>query len=282
MNRIVLSILAAGIAASSPGAAQAIDFPNFGLGLFKRKPKEETPSAASTAQFVATLASDPDEAKRLSAAAGLAVADPRTDANVIPALISSLQRDPSPSVRSQAAEVIGKLKPVYQHAGLALQTAAQADPAESVRDAAKAALWQYHLAGYRAPQAIGGSSSLQTAEPPLANPRSTPPGTVTQTLPTPPVGVSNESFRPISMGMGKGTTFQQTIEPPLAVKSVPVPAPVPTPPIPAPVASPVPVPAPAPAGLPTPAIPGLPAFTPTTPPLPSLTPPPLLNDKSKF
>lgn len=265
MKRIALSILAAGVAAgtSVPNTAQAIDFPNFGLGLFKRKQKEE-PVAPPTQHYVTTLQSDPDEQKRLTAASGLVGADPRVDAAVIPTLISTLQRDPSPLVRSQAAEVIGKLKPIYLHAGLALQTAAQSDPAESVRKSAKAALWEYHLAGYRPTAGIGGRKE-QTAEPPIANPV---PGVAIQARPpvAAPVGTASTEFRPIAVGLGKSASFQQTIEPPIA--AVP--------------AQPTPVPTPVPArssSLPMPAIPGLPTVMPAAPApvaapvVPSLTPP---------
>jgi hypothetical protein len=280
-----------------PTAAQAIDFPNFGLGLFKRKQKEE-PVAPPTQHYVATLQSDPDEQKRIAAASGLIGADPRVDAAVIPTLISSLQRDPSPLVRSQAAEVIGKLKPIYLHAGLALQTAAQNDPAESVRKSAKSALWEYHLAGYRPAQGIG-SRKEQTAEPPIANPA---PGVTVTARPQPaaPVGTTSSVFRPISVGLGKGASFQQTVEPPIA--TVPTaPAPVSAPvarPTPAPVVTPAPTPASAPAPastLPMPTIPGLPTAMPAAPApatpanptaapslVPSLTPPPVLGKPGPF
>ncbi|MCZ2342083.1 MAG: HEAT repeat domain-containing protein [Bacteroidales bacterium] len=277
MKRLALSILAVGVAAGTgmPTAAQAIDFPNFGLGLFKRKQKEE-PVAPPTQHYVTTLQSDPDEQKRLMAASGLANADPRVDAAVIPTLIHSLQRDPSPLVRSQAAEVIGKLKPIYLHAGLALQTAAQSDPTDMVRKASKAALWEYHLAGYRPAAGIGGRNE-QTPEPPIANPV---PGVAIQARPqvAAPVGTTSTDFRPIAVGMGKGANFQQTVEPPIAAIKV-QPAPVTTPiltPSPRPVPTPIPNPAPS-SALPMPTIPGLPTAMPATAvpqtaPVPQLTP----------
>ena len=220
MNRIALSLLTAGVAVTvgSPSPAPAIDFPNFGLGLFKRKTKDEEPppAAAPTArQFIAVLQTDPDERKRVYAAQVLRTADPRTDAAIVPALIGSLQRDPSPAVRSQAAGALGGMKPIYQHAGLALQASAQADPAEAVREASKAALWQYHLAGYRPPE-MAGQRATQSAEPPIADPRPSVPVAAAPSPAVPPAGTTNTEFRPISIGVGKATMTQQTVEPPLA------------------------------------------------------------------
>ena len=249
MNRIALSLLTAGVAAAvgGPTPAPAIDFPNFGLGLFNRKPKAEEPppQAAPTArQYIAVLQRDPDERKRVYAAQALRTADPRTDAAIVPALIGSLQRDPSPTVRSQAAGALGGMKPIYQHAGLALQASAQADPAEAVREASKAALWQYHLAGYRLPE-MAGQRTTQTAEPPIASPRPSVPVAVVPGPAAPAPGTTDAEFRPISIGVGKAATFQQTVEPPLAAAtavpppsptaSVPTPAPAPPPAVPSPV-----------------------------------------------
>lgn len=222
MTRWILFTLAATVAFSlSAPNAQAIDF---GLGLFKRKSKTETPN--QTGQLIATLANDPDVNNRKQAAAAMKNLDPRGNAEVIPALIRALQKDPAPEVRSLAAESIGRLKPVYQPAGLALEAAQGSDPAESVREAAKSALWQYHLNGYRASN--DSQMPNQTAEPPFAvrrifnrdnqpSPSTQPPQTPTQPVasnPQPRQGQVN--FRPISNTVGKGVFYQQTAEPPLA------------------------------------------------------------------
>ncbi|HEX4609121.1 MAG TPA: HEAT repeat domain-containing protein [Urbifossiella sp.] len=118
-------------------------------------------------QLVATLRTDPDEKKRRSAVADLKEADPRAQADVIPALITTLQRDPVAQVRADAAEVLGGFRIVFSHAGSALETAAEADPAAAVRDMAKQALWEYHLLGYRSSRGSDGFLG-QTPEPPIA------------------------------------------------------------------------------------------------------------------
>ncbi|HVK15910.1 MAG TPA: HEAT repeat domain-containing protein, partial [Fimbriiglobus sp.] len=141
------AILTAALSLAAPAAAN--DGP-LGLGLFKKRQKASEP-ASHGKQLIGTLRSDPDEKKRLQAAEQMRGLDPRTDGDVIPALIGSLQRDPSPAVRAGAAESIGKLKPIYQPAGIAMETALASDPDPKVRDAVKSALWQYHLNGYRTP-----------------------------------------------------------------------------------------------------------------------------------
>ncbi len=118
-------------------------------------------------QLANTLRTDPDEKRRRSAVADLKEADPRTQADVIPALTATLQRDPAPQVRVDAAEVLGHYRTVFPVAGAALEAAAESDPAAVVRDMAKQSLWEYHLLGYRSARGADGFLG-QTAEPPVA------------------------------------------------------------------------------------------------------------------
>lgn len=228
MLRFSAALIAAATLVSS---APAFDL---GLGLLKKKPKGD--SQDKVKQLVGTLQTDPDEKKRLAALGELREYDTRHHPELVPSLIASLQKDPSPTVRSSAADTIGKTKPVYQQAGLALESSQAEDPAKEVREAAKAALFQYHLNGYR-PPAVGGKFIGQTSEPPLAAPK--PPVAIVPTTPNPTnVASSGETvFRPITNAVGKGTVHMQTAEPPLAKpKPTPVspPASVPELPIPSP------------------------------------------------
>lgn len=237
MSRLAILFL---VLAVQPAAA--IDF---GLGnLFKKKPKAEPPPSR-VKQHVVALQTDPDEKKRLAAATELRGFDPRNNPDLVSALIAALQKDPSPAVRAEAATTLGKLKPVYQPAGLAMEAAQGSDPAAEVREALKSALWQYHLNGYRSAQA---NAAEQSAEPPLAKPRPT----VVASTPTEP------TFRPITGGMGKGSLYPQTSEPPLAKPAAPttvLPTPMPANAVPAPTVIAPPVPT-------------------ITPPPPTITPPP--------
>ncbi|HET6576408.1 MAG TPA: HEAT repeat domain-containing protein [Fimbriiglobus sp.] len=185
-----------------------------GLGLFKKRSKSPEP-ATQAKQLVATLQGDPDEKKRRQAAEQLRGLDPRKDGDIVPALIGTLQRDPSPAVRAEAAESIGKLRPIYQPAGIAMESALASDPDPKVRDAVKAALWQYHLNGYRTAPA-GNPYATQTAEPPLAVRRLQPPlARAPQQRPA-PRPAADAGFRPITNTVGKPVFYQPTPEPPLA------------------------------------------------------------------
>ena len=265
MNRLAVLFVAVVVFAPAP-RADAFDF---GFGLFKKKPKAEPPTRVK--QLVATLQTDPDEKARLAAAEELKSFDPRSNPEMIPALTGSLQRDPSAAVRSEAAETLGRLKPVDQATGLILETVQEADPAVTVREAAKAALWQYHLNGYRSATTIADSRP-QTAEPPLAARR--------QAVAVAPKQVE-VGFRPITNGVGRASTYQPTGEPPLAkpkggAKPEPVTATTTPTPTPATMSFPIAMPA-APAvpavdapSLTPPAVQSfnLPPSTPSLPPLP--------------
>ncbi|MCE9567204.1 MAG: HEAT repeat domain-containing protein [Planctomycetes bacterium] len=154
-TRIIIAVvLVTGFAA--PVAARAD-----GNGLFTRRPDQ------SRVRFLAELLrTDPDEKKRKAAVAELADADPRTHPEVMPALIAALKKDAA-AVRAAAAEVIGKFKTTFPLAGAALESIAETDPDPTVRSAAKQALWDYHLNGYRSPK-TSDAGVEQTAEPPFA------------------------------------------------------------------------------------------------------------------
>lgn len=248
MRRTAAAILA--LAATTEVTSVHAEFPKFEiprLGIFRKKKEDppapakpgqpagtaaDAPAAKSTNPAITTLRTDRDEKDRVAAAVTLRNADPRNDLEVLPTLMTSLQQDPSPTVRAAVAETIGKLKPVSVEAGATLEGAVIGDPSEAVRKAAQAALWQYHLNGYRSTAA--NAAIPQTVEPPLARPKSIPTpmpnpaptplptlGTLTsntkpQAAPAPVQPVVQPVARPISTGIGRGAIYPQTIEPPLA------------------------------------------------------------------
>lgn len=132
---------------------------------FWAKGKGKTDAQVRT--LVTTLRTDPDEKRRRAAVAELRDADPRTQADVIPALVATLQRDPVAHVRADAADALGSYRVVFPLAGSALEGAADSDPAPVVRDMAKQALWEYHLAGYRSTRGADGFHG-QSPEPAIA------------------------------------------------------------------------------------------------------------------
>jgi len=215
------------------------EFPRI-RSLFERKKKDE-PAPAKAKQLTDTLRTDPDERKRKAAAEELAEYDPRGNPEIMTGLIASLRQDPVAAVRVAAADTIGKLKPVYAQAGVALEEAVQADPSDGVRKAAQGALFQYHLNGYKAT----GSLATQSAEPPLAKTKPKTQTTVTVArLPLP---------APVTVTVGRGSNAPaQTVEPPLAKSKTTIP--------------PTPVPSGTEGAVVRPAIPGLPATVPQSMP----------------
>jgi hypothetical protein len=263
-----LPALAATVALGSASPAFAFDL---GLGLFKKKPAgpSATPAKADTStkvkQLVATLQSDTDIDRRKAAAEELRSHDPRNNPDLIPALITAVQKDPSPAVRTLAAETIGLYKSLYPAAAAALDSAEKNDPDVGVRTAAKNALWQYHLNGFKSP-AVVASTTGQTSEPPLATPRPAP--VIVAVKPPAPVATATD-FRPITQGMGKPQTFQPTAEPPLAKPKGQISAP---PPAVVPDSQPNRVEPPT-LSLPMPTIPEVPSGS----PVPTITPPPMVK-----
>ncbi|MBM3983980.1 MAG: HEAT repeat domain-containing protein, partial [Planctomycetes bacterium] len=137
-----------------------------GPGLLKGKPRTD---GARVPALLETLKNDPDEKKRKAAATDLGRADARLLPEVVPGLVAALQKDAAPAVRMEAADAISSLDAVFPVAGVALEGAASSDASPLVRLAAKKALWEYHLNGYRSPKGADGVAA-QTVEPPFASP----------------------------------------------------------------------------------------------------------------
>ncbi len=161
------------------GLASPVAAVGDGLNLFNRKPRLDQSRVRFLAELLRT---DPDEKKRRAAVAELADADPRAHPEVMTALIATLKKD-TPTARAAAAEVIGKFKTTFPLAGAALESAAESDPDATVRAAAKQALWDYHLNGYRSTKSTDTAIG-QTAEPPFASPGSPRPPLALAPMPT--------------------------------------------------------------------------------------------------
>jgi hypothetical protein len=163
-------------------------------GIFARRKKPDP--VQRVPELVQILKTDRDDRKRIDAAEELRQYDSGQHPQIVPALIEALQSDPKPGVRSEAAHTLGKIRPVNQPAGQALERAASQDHALRVRLQARTALMFYHMAGYSSkkgepPAAPGGNPATKepplpagatTAEPPLAAP---PPPAATPPPPAP-------------------------------------------------------------------------------------------------
>ncbi len=192
-------------------------------GIFsKRKPPDP---AQRVPELVQIVKQDKDHHKRGSAAEELRQYDPAQFPQIVPVLVEVLQTDPTPSVRSEAAHTLSKLRPISQAAGQALEKATH-DSALRVRLQARTSLMFYHMAGYSAKkteQAV--SAKPRTDEPPLATPgptmpaqprvtQATPPGLPQETAP-PPLAATPAPSSP-SLPRPMPSVPPQTAPPPLA------------------------------------------------------------------
>ncbi|HZY85095.1 MAG TPA: HEAT repeat domain-containing protein [Gemmataceae bacterium] len=153
--------------------------------FFGKKGKKPNP-ADRVPELLVTVKTDGDENKRARAAEELRQLDTASHPEVVPILIDVLLNDKKTAVRAEAAQSLGKLRPVSQEAGQALEQALAKDPSMRVRLQARSALLQYHWSGYRsAAKKDGPPPPFESKEPPLAEPG--PKLLPTPTMPTTPV-----------------------------------------------------------------------------------------------
>jgi hypothetical protein len=133
----------------------------------KPKPSERVP------ELLVQVKGDRDEHKRSLAAQELRQYDPVAFPEITAVLMDVLLSDPKPSVRGEAAQSLGKLRPVSQQVGWALEQVQAKDSSMWVRLQARTALLSYHWAGYRSKKEEG--PMLQSNEPPVAGAPATPP-----------------------------------------------------------------------------------------------------------
>jgi HEAT repeats len=189
-------------------------------GLFRKTVKPDP--ATHVPALIETLKSSKDEKARAAAATELREYDAKVFPDILPALTEALTNDPRSSVRADAAESIGKVRPISLQAGYALEQAIAHDKDTIVRISARWAIAQYRVLGYFA----GGKTDLttvQTAEPPLASSsptKVTAGGTILRPTP-PPVPVSGPVMPPSGPSLPPNSESlapkvnPQTGEPPL-------------------------------------------------------------------
>jgi hypothetical protein len=134
-------------------------------GLFSKKPSKPEPKDR-VPELLVIVKTDKDEHKRAAAATELRQYDPAAFPDIVPILIDVLMSDAKPAVRCEAAESLGKLRPVSKQAGWALEQALEKDSSTRVRMQARYTLLQYHWAGYKG---SGKDAAVaESKEPPLA------------------------------------------------------------------------------------------------------------------
>jgi len=127
----------------------------------KPNPAERVP------QLVLILKTDTDEDKRCSAAKELRDYDPAGFPEIVPVLIDALQHDQKPGVRAEAAQSLGRIRPVSQQVGWALEEATH-DSTIRVRLQARTSLMNYRLSGYhpaKPPEAVAATPAAQGVPP---------------------------------------------------------------------------------------------------------------------
>jgi hypothetical protein len=124
----------------------------------KPNPAERVP------ELLATLKTDTSENKRTNAAKELRDYDAAAFPDMIPILIDVLQRDDKAGVRVEVAQTLGKLRPISQEAGMALEEATH-DSSIRVRLQARSSLLGYRLSGYHTPAKPSESATATASSP---------------------------------------------------------------------------------------------------------------------
>lgn len=194
--------------------------PNASAGFFSRKPKPNPTERVP--ELLLQLKTSQDEGERTAAAEELRQYDPKSFPDVIPGLIDALGRDASAAVRSEAASSLGRLRPISQQAGYALEQAQNNDAAVRVRLSARQALLQYHIVGYRAakqPETAAAGNTPNDANKPAGSMASRPivqPTSRTRPVQT-PAGRNESPEPPLA-----GTPVPPQSTPPVIMQVIPV------------------------------------------------------------
>ncbi len=204
--------------------------------FFGRKSKKPTPNDR-VPELLAIVKTDGDESKRAAAAQELRLYDPNQFPLIVPVLVEVLLTDKKPAVRAEAAQSLGKMRPISQQAGMALEQALNNDSSMRVRLQARSSLLQYHWSGYHSTRK--DDLLPQTKEPPLADDPAAPPVIHTTILPP----ANNGRLAPQPVPGGRSTSAYQP-GPPAPFPAVPVRPSIQQPPL----APQAPYPYPAPGG----------------------------------
>jgi HEAT repeats len=202
--------------------------------LFGKKPAKPDP-ATRVPELLNAVKNDGDENKRVEAIEELRQFDPNAFPDMIPVLTEVLLHDAKPAVRAEAAQTLGKLRPINQQAGWALEQALAKDASMRVRLQARSALMIYHMNGYHGGKP-GETPAVQSKEPPLASPAppaAAPAAPVVKTAPAPTAPPPSPPVTPARVAPTRVETPPPPLAPPLTDGSVPqrMPAGPPKPPL---------------------------------------------------
>ncbi|GIW78983.1 MAG: hypothetical protein KatS3mg105_0790 [Gemmatales bacterium] len=136
--------------------------------FFNRRPKSRPMSVNNLVQI---LKGDSNERRRAYAAEQIQSEDAQQNAELIPVLIDRALHDDSVNVRIEAVRALGRIRPISEQIGWALEQATR-DRSWRVQWNARTALWSYRMNGYRrgSGQPSASPGGISTGEPPLAVP----------------------------------------------------------------------------------------------------------------
>jgi hypothetical protein len=130
-------------------------------GPFTKKAPARAGANTRVPELLFHVKMDADEKKRAAAADELRDYDAKQFPEIVPILCDVLLNDQSQAVRLEAAQSLGKIRPVSPFAGQVLEQASTKDPVFRVRMQARTSLRLYQLAGYRAGTAPRDAAEFQ-------------------------------------------------------------------------------------------------------------------------
>lgn len=199
-------------------------------GIFSRK--EKPAPEVQVMEHLKNLKNNPRAGERADAADDLGAFDSLAFPEIVPALINALQNDSSSSVRKQAAESLGKLRPTSVEAEQALEQAEKQDSSLLVRWRARTSLLGYRVPPVAKPPVVSvpppSRAPIVVKEQPKPAPAQ--PAQPTRPLPTPDTSLT-EHARPTPPPAETGPI----LTPPRTVQPASLARPVPKSPAPPPV-----------------------------------------------
>ena len=184
-------------------------------GLFFNKKPDKPNPADRVPELIRIIQTDGDEDKRMAAAAELSRSDPAQFPDVAPALIDALLNDKKPGVRAEAAQSLGKIRPISDAVGAALEESLAKDGSMRVRLQVRSALLSYRWSGWKEPAPKKDDvptarpkdpPPAQSKEPPLAPPPgpNIPARLNLQPEPTPPLAPAPTARPLVPTSAGQG------------------------------------------------------------------------------
>lgn len=137
-RRVTLVLLLAPALAASASA-----------GIFFNKKADKPSPADRVPALIQTIQTDGDEDKRMAAAEELREYDATQFPDIVPALVDALLNDKKAGVRAEAAQSLGKIRPVSDPVGMALEQSLAKDSSMRVRLQVRSVLLQYRWSGWK-------------------------------------------------------------------------------------------------------------------------------------